>query len=34
LPGRGVANVGSFGYLSGNTISNHPEAATAHTGGR
>jgi hypothetical protein len=34
LPGRGVANVGSFGYLSGNPTRKCPEAATAHTGGR
>ena len=34
LPGRGVANVGSLGYLSGNTTSNRSEAATAHTGKR
>jgi len=34
LPGRGVANVGSFGYLSGNPTTNRTEAATAHTGGR
>jgi len=32
LPGRGVANVGSFGYLSGNTTSERSETATAHTG--
>jgi len=31
LPGRGVANVGSFGSLSGNTTSERPETATAHT---
>jgi hypothetical protein len=34
LPGRGVAHVGSFGYLSGNPTANHVEAATAHTGKR
>jgi len=34
LPGRGVANVGSFGYLSGNTTRKRHEAATEHTGGR
>jgi hypothetical protein len=34
LPGRGVANVGSFGYLSGNPTSKRSEAATAHTGER
>jgi hypothetical protein len=34
LPGRGVAYVGSFGYLSGNPTRKRPEAATAHTGER
>jgi len=34
LPGRGVANVGSFGYLSGNPTRRRSEAETAHTGGR
>jgi hypothetical protein len=34
LPCCGVAHVGSFGHLSGNTTSEHCEAATAHTGGR
>jgi hypothetical protein len=34
LPGRGVANVGSFGYLSGNPTGKRSEAATAHTGRR
>jgi hypothetical protein len=34
LPGCGVANVGSFGYLSGNTTSERPETATAYTAGR
>jgi len=33
LPGRGVANVGSFGYLSGNPTQTRAEAAAAHTGG-
>jgi hypothetical protein len=31
LPGREVAIVGSFGYLSGNTTSERPETATAYT---
>ena len=34
LPGREVANEGSFGYLSGNPTSKRSEVATAHTGGR
>jgi len=34
LPGRGVANVGSLGYLSGNSTTKRAEAATAHTGER
>jgi len=34
LPGRGVANVGSFGYLSVNTTRLRSVAATAYTGGR
>jgi hypothetical protein len=34
LPGCGFANVGPFGYLSGNLTSDLNEAATAHTGGR
>jgi hypothetical protein len=29
-----VANVGSFGYISGNTTSERSEAATAHTADR
>jgi len=34
LPGCGFANVGSFGYLSGNQKSNLTETATGHTSGR
>lgn len=34
LPRRWVANVRSFGNLSGNTTSERPESATAHTGER
>jgi hypothetical protein len=34
LPGRGVANVGSFCYLLGKPIRKRSEAATAHTGER
>jgi len=34
LPRRGVANVSSLGYLSGNPTSERTETATAHTGGR
>ena len=34
LPCRGVANAGSFGYLSGNTKSERIETATAHTAER
>jgi hypothetical protein len=34
LPGRGVANVGPFGYLLGNPSQKRSEAATAHTGER
>ena len=34
LPGRGVANVGSFAYLVGNPTRKRSEAATAHTGKR
>ena len=32
LPGRGVANVGSFDYLVRNTTQQRSETATAHTG--
>jgi hypothetical protein len=31
LPGRGVANIGSFTYLVGNPTRKRSEAATAHT---
>ena len=34
LPGRRIANVGSFGYLSGNSTSERSETATAHTAER
>jgi len=34
LPCRGVADVSSFAYLSGNTTSDRPETATAHTADR
>lgn len=34
LPGRRIANVGSFGYLSGNSTNERSEAATAHTANR
>jgi len=34
LPCRGVADVSSFAYLSGNTTSDRPEKATAHTADR
>ena len=34
LPGRGVANVGSFVYLVGNPTRKRSESATAYTGGR
>ena len=34
VPGRVVANAGSFGYLSGNTKSERTETATAHTADR
>jgi len=34
LPGQGVANVGSFIYLSCNPIRQRSESATTHTVGR
>jgi hypothetical protein len=34
LPGRGVAHVGSFAYLVGNSTRKRSEAATAHTADR
>jgi len=34
LPRGGVANVDSFGYLSGNPTRKNPETAIAHTGKR